>query len=924
VKIAFIILSFLFSGDTIPVNNAEQVISCHYSDVSFSSFCDSIESRTGVKVYYKQDWINELNVNISEDSIQIVQAFNKILNNSGLEVSIWHNDLIILPGKKLIAGLPQFKQNGIYDSQQIDEENKITKTEEKYITGRKADAVKVLHVGKSELAGNKFKSKVLGKIIEKETGEPIIGGTMFLEETKTGAASDLNGYVTMFLVPGKYNATFESLGFKTIKYFLHVHSDGNFTISMDKSLTSIDEVVVYGDKQSNVKLKDPGLEKVSIRTIKEVPMMMGERDILRVSEMLPGIVSVGEGSAGLNVRGGNSDQNAFYINNIPIYNTYHLFGFFPAFNSDIIKDFSIYKGHIPAQYGGKLSSVFNIVTKQGNKRNFGARGGINPISANLTLEGPIIKDTCSILISGRSLYSDWILSRIHDPTIKTSSASFNDISASVNYDFEKTNIFAFAYASSDYFQLADINQYNYANKGASLNIRHFFNSSFSGNLALVASQYGFNTVDKQEVSVAYEHNYLINHYEAKAHFKQSINDNIHLDYGANSIIYSLDRGTVMPYGEESLRNIIELGEEKGMENALFISNTSDLLPRLNVTLGFRYTLYTPLGPNNAFLYAEGTPKDERYIIDSLAFGNNEAMRWYSEPDFRAAINYETDPEGSIKLAFNQMHQNLFMLSNTITVAPNTQWKLADYHLKPSQSDQLSLGVFRNIPRGSWETSLEVYYKRTQNYTEFKDGANFINSSIVETAVLQGNQKAYGIEFSLKRNQKKLDGWLSYAYSRSIVQIDGVESWDRINKGMAYPANFDIPHAFNAVMNYHHRRRLTLSSVVTYQTGRPVTYPTVAYYIENVLYTDYSTRNKYRIPDYFRVDLSLTIEGNLKKNKLIHSSFMFSVYNATGRKNPYSVYSTKVDGKIQSYKYSVIGVPFFTITWLFKLGNYATD
>jgi hypothetical protein len=331
-----------------------------------------------------------------------------------------------------------------------------------------------------------------------------------------------------------------------------------------------------------------------------------------------------------------------------------------------------------------------------------------------------------------------------------------------------------------------------------------------------------------------------------------------------------------------------------------------------------------LGPNSVYQYAEGSPKDVRYITDSLLFDNNQVIRWYFEPDIRAALNFETDPDGSIKLAFNQMHQNLFMLSNTITVAPNTQWKTADYHLKPSQSNQVSFGVFRNLPRGGWETSLEVYYKRTKNYTEFKDGANFISSAVVETSVLQGNQNAYGVEFSLKRNQKKLDGWVSYAYSRSLVQVNGSETWNRINKGEIYPANFDIPHAFNAVINYHLRRRFTISSVVTYQTGRPITYPTVAYYIQDVLYTDYSSRNKYRIPDYFRIDASATIEGNLKRNKLIHSSWMFSVYNATGRKNPYSVYSKKVEGKIKSFKYSVIGVPFFTITWLFKLGNYATD
>jgi len=638
VKLFFIILSFLYitdpdsiSGpDTIRgtdiISGPDQVISCNYRSISFTEFCEDIEEKTGIHVYYQDDWVAALTVSLINDSITVINTFKEVLKGSDLYVSYWNNQLIILPEKELIAKLPRYTQNGKYDDEQSIDEKELTETEERYITGRKADAVQVLHIGQSELAGTKFKAKVLGRIIEKETGEPIIGATMFIEETKAGAATDLNGYITMFLVPGNYNVRFESLGFETLKYYLKVYSDGNFKIAMSKSLTAIDEVVIYGDRQSNVKLKDPGLEKVSIRTIKEVPMMMGERDILRISEMLPGIVSVGEGSAGLNVRGGNSDQNAFYINNIPIYNTYHLFCFFPAFNPDLIKDFSIYKGHIPAQYGGKLSSVFNIVTKQGNKRNFHGRGGINPVSANITLEVPIIKDTCSILFSGRSLYSDWILSRINEPTIRSSKANFNDFSASVNYDFKKTNVFLFAYASNDFFRLADINEYTYANRGASLNIRHFINSTFSWNLAVVVSQYGFKTVDEQEVSIAYEHDYQINHYEFKGYFKQLINNKIQLDYGLNSTVYTLDRGTVMPYGEESLRNIIELGEEKGMENALFISNTTDILSRLNLTLGARFTLYTPLGPNTVFNYAEGAPKDVRYITDSVNYDNNKLNR----------------------------------------------------------------------------------------------------------------------------------------------------------------------------------------------------------------------------------------------------------------------------------------------------------
>ena len=653
-------------------------------------------------------------------------------------------------------------------------------------------------------------------------------------------------------------------------------------------------------------------------------MMMGERDILKVSGTLPGIVSVGEGSAGLNVRGGGSDQNAFYINKVPVYNTSHLFGFFPAFNSDIIKDFSIYKGHIPAQYGGHLSSVFNIVTRQGNRKHFTARGGISPITGNLVVEGPLKKDTSSFMLSARSSYSDWILQKLNDPDIRNSSAAFNDLSAGVNYDIRKSQVALFAYHSYDKFSFSDLSSYEYSNNGASASFSHNFTNSLRAEFSLVGSQYAFSTIDKQEASNAYQHSYKMEHYEFRSDFKHLINDKHSLEYGVGMILYKLDRGTVLPYGDESLHTKVELGIEQGVESAVYISDSYDITSRLTLTTGVRYALFTPIGPKTVYEYVPGNPMDVRYITDTLTYSKNQPISWYHEPDLRVTLNFETDEAGSVKLAFNQMHQNLFMLSNTISIAPNTQWKLSDYHLLPSSSNQFSAGVFRTFAEYGLESSAEVFYKHTKNFPEFKDGADFLASPLVETAVLQGDQDAWGIEFFLKRTVRKLEGWISYTYSRSMIKVDGGSDWNQINGGEAYPANFDIPHALNVVLNYHLSRRITFASIFTYQSGKPVTYPVSAYYINGLPVLDYSKRNAYRIPDYVRADFSLTLEGNLKKQKMLHSSLIFSVYNATGRDNPYSVYFKTENGSIRSYQYSVIGVPVFTATWLFKLGNYASE
>ncbi len=926
-KILLIIFLFciLFDSHAQPSDVApDKLISCHFSNASFREFSDFIFNETGVMIYYQDSWFDSLSVTIEAENLPVRSVVEKALSGTKLKVSVWNGGLVILPAERLPARLPDYsagaEQESIIDSL----EEALTQSEARYLTGRKADVTQTIRIGSNGKPGVKGTVTIRGRIIEEQTGLPVMGATMFIEELKSGTASDPDGFLTMVIKPGSYTAVFAYVGLERKKYQLEVVSDGDFTIGMQRTVIQMKEVVVVGDRQMNIRSTDPGLEKISAKAIKEIPTMMGERDILKISEMLPGIVTVGEGSAGLNVRGGNYDQNAFFINKIPIYNTSHLFGFFPAFNADIIKDFSIYKGHIPARYGGRLSSVFNIIARQGNRKRFSLRGGVSPVAANLLVEGPVKKDVSSFIVSGRYLYSDWILKQIDDPVIRNSNAGFSDFSGSWNYDFKKSQLFVFGYFSHDEFRLSDLNRYKYDNAGASVSFSHNFSTSVRGEFVLTGAQYSFNTIDQQEEASAYEQDYKIGDYRFTADFTHDITAKNYLEYGTGITFYDLDRGTVKPYGINSLRIPVELGQEQGIESALYISDVYDILPWMNINAGFRLTLFNPMGPQTVYTYQDGMPKTGNFIEDSLIFASGEAIKWYFEPDFRVALNMRTDADGSIKLAFNQMHQNMFLLNNTIAISPNSQWILADYHLGPAKTSQFSAGVFRTFPLSGWETSLEAYYKKTDNYPEFKDGADFLNSPHVESSVLPGKQEAYGIEFLLRRNGRKLEGWLAYTWSRSIVQVNGEQPWDQINEGQAFPANYDIPHVVNTVVNYHFNRRVTASSVMTYQTGRPVTYPVSVYYINGAPFLDYSERNEYRIPDYFRVDLSLTIEGNLRKNKLLHHSLIFSLYNVTGRDNPYSVYYKVENGKIKSYQYSVIGVPVFTVTWLFKLGNYASD
>lgn len=891
-------------------------------ETPFFEFIRDAEAETGTKIYYKPGSLDSLSVNNIPDSINLIQQLNSILDGTGFIAAGWNDDIVIIPVEIQISVLPDYNRKVVSDSLN-NPEKKMTETEARYLTGRNPDISQVITVGRQG-ANTGNRARIQGRILDEETGEPLMSVPVYFQETKSGEVTDINGFINIVLQPGSYNATVSYLGYATSKLNLQVFSDGAFTIKLQKAAIRLQDVVISASAQSSMTMKDAGLDQISVRGLKSLPVLMGEQDVLKASVTMPGIVSVGEGSAGLNVRGGGYDQNSFFINRIPVYNTSHLFGFFSSFNSDIIKDISIYKGYIPVQYGGRLSSVFDITTRQGNRKHFTAHGGVSPVAGNITVEGPVMKETGSFILSGRSSYSNWILKRLRDTTLRSSIANFNDISGGLNMDAGKSRFSLFFYHSFDKFRLAELTEYDYSNNGASVIIGHSFNNAFRSEMSMSGSIYNFNTIEKLEPSSAYTHSYRLEHYGASFIFKHVLNEYNKLEYGIDGSLYDLDRGIVQPFEKRSLRIPLSMGSEKGMEASLFVSDFLRISPLISFDLGMRYGLFVPIGPEEVLIYRNGVQPDSRYVTDTLEFKRNEPLKTYSEPDIRVSMNIRTGDNGSVKAAFNQMHQNIFMLNTGITLAPNTQWKLADYHLRPSESNLFSLGFYKTFTSAALEASAELYYKKAENYPEFREGADFLKNPNVETLILQGSQETYGFEFYIKRSSRKLEGWVSYAFSRSIINVDGPNSWDRINKGAPYPSNYDIPHSINAVLSYNITRRVILSSSFTYQSGKPVTYPESIYYIDGSQYLDYSGRNAYRIPDYMRVDVSLVVEGNLKAGKPLHSSFIFNLYNATGRMNPHSVYFKAENGRIKSYMYSVIGVPIFTATWQFKLGNYASD
>ena len=903
------------------------LFSGNYQDVPFGEFVNDMEQKTGVTFYYLDKWVRGVRVTATGEDISLRKTLDRTLLPAGLYYYLEDRSAVYLSDQQpLVKKLPDY--SGTRERSNIpgeEESEGLTSTEQKYIEGRKAGMLETLSVGSRAEGEGKNVAVINGKMTDVETGEPLIGATIYFEELKKGAATDVDGLFSIVVRPGKYTVEFKCMGMEDRHNYLEVLSGGNLSVTMEKSVIALTEVVVMANRYHNVRGTQMGFDRLNYKVLKEVPVVMGEKDVLKVIQMLPGVQTVGEGAAGFNVRGSAADQNMIFVNKVPVYNSSHLFGFFTSFSPDIVKDFTLYKSNLPAQYGGRLASIFEITARQGNLNKFTARGGISPVTARLSLEGPIQKGKSSYILAGRSTYSDWILKRLQDPELRDSKANFYDMSGILTWEAgEKTLIKAFGYYSSDYFRLGTTNQYDYDNTGGSIDIRRMMSSRISADLALVYGRYDFSTTNEQVASESWTQSYNINHYEAKLDMSWLSLGKHQLTFGGNAILYNLNRGTILPYGDISLRVPVELGVDNGVETGVYLADEISLTPRLTLYGGLRFSTFMSLGPNQVQVYGEGEPRQPGSVIDVIDAGPYELIKTYTGLEPRVAVNFMMGANNSLKLSYNRVNQYMFMLSNTIAISPTDQWKLCDYNIVPPYVDQVSLGFYQDFPRGGINSSLEVYYKKINHVVDYRDGASFISTPHVETVTLQGEQEAYGFEALLRKNAGKLSGWLAYSYSRSMMLVDSPLPNERINFGKPYPSNFDRPHNLSLVTNVKVNRRLSFSANVVYTTGRPVTYPVSIYYLDDQQFIDYADRNSYRIPDYFRVDLSINLEGNLRERKLFHSYWMLNFYNVTARKNAYSIYFQNDDGTINGYKLSIFGRTVITLSWNFKLGNYASE
>ncbi|WP_375444597.1 TonB-dependent receptor domain-containing protein [uncultured Fibrella sp.] len=898
-------------------NNRNGTISDNFNTLSFRQFTEAIEARTDYRFYYKPTDVDSLRIQLQVSDKPLGYVLDQVFAGTQLRYSIdTRNRVFVTASQAIRTELPigffeRGPGNTTDDTASIDYGAAREKT-------RLSLETKLFEIGSRGGNNRTGNATLAGRIRSTTTGEPAIGVYVLIEKPRIGVLTDQYGSYSISLPRGRHELKIKSIGMKDTKRQIMLYGDGKLDIEMDEEVVPLREIIVGAKKDANVAGLQMGSERLDIRTIKQVPTVLGEADLIRVVLTLPGVKSVGEGTVGFNVRGGTAGQNLILFNDAVIYNPSHLFGFFSAFNPDVIKSVDLYKSAIPARFGGRLSSVLDVSTRDGNKKKLVGSGGIGPLTGRLTLEGPLFSEKTSFLIGVRSTYSDWLLKQLTSAAYQNSKASFYDLNLHLTHEAnEKNTFYLTAYTSRDQFKLNSDSLYTYQNQVAALKWKHIFSSKLYGVLTGTYSRYQYAVSSDNNPTDAFKFDFDIRQSAAKVDFNYYPNAQHTIDFGIGSTFYNLKPGNIQPSGAASLIAPNVVPAEQGVESAIYIGDRFDLSSRLSLNVGLRYSLFMNLGPSQVYGYAPGVSRTEASIRDTVSYGAGSVVKTYQGPEYRVGLRYAITDDLSVKASYNRMRQYLNMLSNTVAVSPLDIYKLSDSYIQPQLGDQFSVGVYKNLRANTIELSLEGYYRTLTNQLDYKSGATLLLNHHLETDVVRAEGVAYGVELMVKKLTGKLNGWVSYTYARSLLRTTGTFAADVVNNGDFYPSSYDKPHDVTLIGNYKVNRRFSISFNATYSTGRPITLPLAKYVLGGAERVFYSERNQYRIPDYFRTDLSLNIEGNHKIKKLAHSSWTVGVYNLTGRRNPYSVYFNSANGAIRGYQLSIFGQPIPTLTYNFR-------
>ncbi|MCH7401608.1 TonB-dependent receptor domain-containing protein [Belliella kenyensis] len=871
-KILTILFLIVINGFAFAQNEQSQV-------EFFKDLVYRYESKTGIRVLFHTNDLSGLNkISYSDNSDDIL---DKIIANTQFSYFIIGNKYAVIYPKRLREDYQKRRTNG-------------TKS-------------------KSGQA-----HKVTGIIRDNESKTLLPGALITIPELELGEQADEKGEFSATLPEGTYIAYFSSLGKETDRKIIRVYQDLKLDVTLFESTSEL-EMVTVTDRaiDYNVKSTSMGLNRVSIEELKLLPPLLGEVDVMKGMLMLPGVTTVGEGASGFNVRGGGVDQNLILMDGVPVFNPSHMFGFFSIFNQDAIKEADLFKGDIPAKYGGRLSSVLDVKTKSGNPKKWVGEGGIGLLSSRLGINGPISKNT-QIMTTGRYAYPDWIMHRIPNAQLKVSSTYFYDVNFRIDHQLnDKNGLSLSLYKSQDYFRFGSDTAYTWQSDLASLKWNSIWGENLASDLTLGYSGYKYSVLGEippLDFELLSDIQYLGLHHDFEW-FGEKF-EGFEFGYQVNQ--YLMGMGELNPISQNSLVIPRSIQSERAIESGIFAQYPIKINNELEAQLGLRYSGFFALGQRDVYKYEEGAAREIERIQDTISYRKGEVYQRYSGWEPRVALRYNVGENGSLKASINRSIQYLHLLSNNFASAPVDLWKLSDNYVKPQESWQYALGAYRNFDHDRIETSFEVYYKDFQSLLEYRDGAQLILNPALETSLVMGRGHAYGGELLVKKKSGKLNGWVSYAFSRTMRIIESEFEEEVVNQGNYFPANWDQPHDLNVLLNYKPLRRVSFSATFNYRTGRPITLPSSIYNIDGSIVVDYQERNQARIPDYHRLDLGVTFDGNQKRESHYKSNITIAFYNVYARRNPFSwFFQPDMAGSVpRSYRLAVIGTIIPSITYNF--------
>jgi hypothetical protein len=841
-------------------------VSINAENISAYEFLNQIEGKYEIEFRYKYEWIKDIRLDINVLDKPLTEFFDQNFKKFGLSLMFKEPNYFIL----LKDSPKQFELN----SESYDERSEV--------------------ITLGDIDSEAREATLYGTVKSAETGEPLPGITILSIDENEGVISSSNGKYNLTLPIGFHTLRYQSLETGTFEISLILNSSSNLDVQLYKDYVQLNEVVVTAKAMDeNVSQTVTGVERMTLEEIEKMPAFLGEADVIKSITSLPGVSLTGEASAGFNVRGSGVGANLVLLDNGTLYNSSHLFGVFSAFSADNIGSIDLYKGAVPARFGGRISSVLNMEMRSGSKQKVKGNGGIGVISSRFNIETPIIKDKSSILTGFRVAYPNYLINAVDNFDLKRSSTFFGDWSLKYDHSINENNkILLTGYTSRDEFTVSNDVSYEYNNLVGSVQWNQNINENLSSKLNYNYSQYNYTLneeVDEQQSFGLYseiENNKLNYEFEFTGFEKNLI------EFGFNNVLYNLQPGK-FNQDNNSLLIVSDLANESAIESAIYLSDEVQFSDNISAYAGLRYSYYNG--------------------------GRDSLTTNYGGFEPRLSINYKINSKSSIKAGYSKMRQYIHLISNTASVTPVDIWKLSNQEILPTVADQFTIGYFRNFDFNNYETSAEVYYRDIDNLIDYKNGASLFANDEIENELVQGKGLAYGAEFYLKKNRGRLTGWLSYTYSRSLIIVDGETNAETINGGNPFPTNFDQPHNLSFLGNFELSKRFDISANFQYNTGRPITYPESTFDFNGVRVANYSNRNQYRIPDYHRLDLSFHMASSLKREKKIEADWTLTLYNVYSRRNAYSVFfrSSESLRVLNSYRLAIIGQIVPALTYNFK-------